>query len=180
MIKQEGKMKKWFIILLFLALIPMVSAFNITTDEVTQTSIVWNLSQKPGGVTITEIVLDGITVEGYSSNASRIVQSNLYPGETHIITVIDSSPAISELEVTTTAKPVSQGETLFTTINLYILILLAIIITAFAIWSGIGFMAFIATIITFIGIVGSIGNNFLTGVIFVIMFCGTLWIGLKL
>ena len=173
-------MKKLLIILFLLALIPMVSAFNITTDEITQTSIIWNLSQKGVDVTISEIVLDGITVEDYSNNATKIVQSNLQPGETHIITVIDNEDIISELEATTLEEPMSESETFFTTINLYILILLSVFIVAFAIWSGIGFMAFVATLITFIGIVGSIGNNFVTGLIFVIMFIGTLWVGLKI
>jgi len=178
MIKLEVNMKKrWFIILLFFALIPMVSAFEITTDEVTSTSIVWNLSQKPQGVTIEEIALDGIVISDFSVNATRIVQSNLYPDETHIITITDSSETISEKEVVTSSKTTTQSDTLFTTINLYILILLSLLFVVGAIYTRVYFLAFIGSLITIVGIVGSLNNNFITGWIFGIMLIVTLYVG---
>lgn len=172
------KTKKYiviFAILLVFVLTSFVNAFTITTDEITETSIIWNLSQKT--VSITEISLDGIIITDFSPNATRIVQSGLSAGESHIITVADSEDNISELEATTLIKPTSQGETLFTTINLWILVLLALLFVIFAVFTKIYFLAFIGTIFCFIGIIGSIGNSFLTGLIFVIMFIVTLIVG---
>lgn len=183
MLNKQEDLMKYEIIILFALLtfsvfaISPVQSFNITTDEITTTSIIWNLSQKSGGDTITEIVLDGIIIEGYSSNATRIVQSNLNPSETHIITVMDSSLTLSEKEVTTLPKATTQSDSLFTTINLYILILLSLIFVVAAIYTGIGFLGFIGTLITLVGLIGSIGNNFITGLIFVIMFIVTLVVG---
>lgn len=180
MLNNEFKLK-WKILMLFalltfsVFLISPIQAFNITTDEITQTSIVWNLSENTG--TITEISLDGVIISGFSPNATRIVQSGLATGETHIITVIDDTETVSEMEATTLSKPTTQGETLFTTINLYILILLSLVFMVAAIYTRIYFLSFIGSLITIIGIVGSFGNNFITGWIFGIMLCATLWTG---
>jgi hypothetical protein len=80
--------------------ISVVSALSITVDETTETSIVWNLSQL-SGVTISAIAFDGIAISGYNANASRVVQNNLYPSESHIITVVDSTGTIYENETYT-------------------------------------------------------------------------------
>lgn len=170
-------MKKLFIILLFFALIPMVSAFTITTDEITTSSIVWNLSQKPPEVTINEIALDGIIISDVSVNATKIVQSGLEPDETHIITITDSSETISEKEAITNSVPETSIDTLFTTINLYILILLSLLFVVGAIYTRVYFLAFIGSLITIVGIVGSLNNNFITGWIFGIMLIVTLYVG---
>ena len=179
----EGLNMKTELLILFALLsfsvfaIAPIQAFTITTDEITQTSIVWNLSQKPEGVTISEIVLDGIIVSEFSINATKIVQSNLDAGETHIITVIDSRPEVSELEAKTLPITKTESETFFTSINLYILILLSLIFVIVAVYTRINFISFIGSVIAFIGLIGSVGNNFLTGVIFALMFIVTLFVG---
>jgi hypothetical protein len=159
-----------------LVIIGCVSAFQITTDDISQTSITWNLSQK-GENTIEEIALDGILLDNYSPNATRIVQSNLKPNEQHIITITDSSLELSELAVSTLPEETTESENFFSTINIWILILLALVFLISAIVVNIGFLAFIGTIFTIIGIIGSIGNSFTTGLIFVIMCLATLLVG---
>lgn len=167
--------KLLFIIsILFLAL--PSGAFMITVDDVSQTSITWNLSGK-GANTIEEIALDGILLDNYSPNATRIVQSNLKPNEQHIITVTDSSLELSELAVTTLPEETTQSETFFTTINVWILILLALVFLICAIALNMGFLAFIGTVFSIVGLIGSLGNSFTDGLIAVIMIIATLIVG---
>lgn len=159
----------------FISFIIPVGAFEITTDSITETSIVWNLSQR-GENTIMEIALDGVILENYSPNATRIVQSNLKPSETHIITVTDSSFTLSELSAET-LTPTEKAEDFFGTLNLWVLVILALVFTMAAIFIRFGALAFIGSIFSVIGILTSVGNSFLTGLIFAIMLMVSLFVG---
>jgi len=159
-----------------IATIPIASAFEITTDEITQTSIVWNLTGR-GEETIMEIALDGVLLDNYAPNATRIVQSGLSPGETHIISVTDTSFMLSELSAATLPEETSQEDTFLGTVNLWLLVLLALVFTFAAIFLRIPFVAFIGTVFCVLGLLSSIGNSFLTGLIFVIMTIVTVFVG---
>jgi len=152
-----------------------IHAFNITTDKITQTSITWNLTER-GANTITELYIDGQQVS-VSPNINRYVLSGLYYDEEHIISVTDSSSEISEATATTLPKTTSQGEALFTTINLWILVLLALIFAVAAILVRVPLLAFVGALFCLIGIIGSVFTNFITGMIFIIMFITSLFIG---
>jgi hypothetical protein len=158
-------------------LIPTGSALEITTDSISQTSITWNLSEFADSG-ISEVILDGAYLLHYKENSTKIVQSNLKPNEQHVITAVlmDGNVTV-EATATTLQEPMNEENGLFTTINLYILVLLALIFVVCAIFTGVYFLAFIGTLFSFIGIVGSLGNNFITGLIFVIMFIVTLFVG---
>jgi hypothetical protein len=83
--------------MLMAILIPIGSASPyITPDEITETSIVWNLTQLPPGTMISTIAFDGIAVTGYDPSATRIVQNNLYSNESHIITITDTLANVYE------------------------------------------------------------------------------------
>lgn len=158
-------------------MISPIQGYNITTDAISQTSITWNLTEL-SDVGISSVVLDGAYLLHYAENTTKIVQSNLKPDEQHIIlaTIFDTNETV-EATATTLKEPMNEENGLFTTINLYILILLALVFVVASVFTGIYFMAFIGTLFSFIGIVGSIGNNFITGLIFVIMFLVTLIVG---
>lgn len=89
------------IILLAALLTGAVSAWTITTDTVSQTSITWNVSEKTD--IITELSYDGISVSDYNVNAQTLVQSNLKPGEFHFITV-NANGTTSTASATTNAS----------------------------------------------------------------------------
>lgn len=158
-------------------MISPIQAANITTDSITQTSITWNLTELSESG-ISNVILDGAYLLHYYENTTKVVQSNLKPNEQHVIVaiLIDTNEPI-EATATTLQEPMNEENGLFTTINLYILVLLALIFVVCAIFTGIYFLAFIGTLFSFIGIVGSLGNNFITGLIFVIMFIVTLVVG---
>jgi len=161
----------WFI--LTCLIISPAEAFSITTDETTQTSIIWNLSALPAGVNISSVAFDGILLTGYMNNPKQLVQNNLYEGETHIITVIDSEGNESSAQATTISLPQTESEKSFATLNLWILAVLALVFLCGAIFTGINLIAYVAVLINFVGILTSINNNFITGAIFVIMFCAS-------
>lgn len=160
-------------LILFLIICIPVTAFNITTDETTSTSIIWNLSGLPVGQNITSIAFDGIALDGYISNPKQLVQNNLYAGETHLIMVTDDSGNVSEAQASTITKPQSESEKALSTFNLWILVFFALVFLVSAVLIGINLLAYIACLITFVGILTSINNNFITGCIFVIMFCSS-------
>jgi len=86
--------------------IPFVSASPyIKPDEITETSIVWNLTQLPPGTIISAIAFDGITITGYDASSTRIVQNNLYPNESHIITITDTLANVYESSAYTLPSP---------------------------------------------------------------------------
>jgi hypothetical protein len=118
------KYKNMILILLIslAVLIPIVSA-QIVADEVTETSIVWNLTGLPAGTVIGSIAFDGILISNYDLNSTRLVQNNLYPSEAHIITVIDSLGNKYEAEATTIE---SQQTWMWTQINTWFYLILII------------------------------------------------------
>lgn len=162
-----------FLIFLFFLLISLmvvsVDGFTITTDETTQTSIIWNLSALPEGVNITSVAFDGILLTGYMNNPKQLVQNNLYEGETHIITVIDSEGNESSAQATTITPAKSASEQSFEWFNLWILAIISLVFLCAAIFTGINLIAYVSILINFVGILTSINNNFITGCIFVIM-----------
>lgn len=154
--------------LIFISSYP-VSAFNITTDETTETSIIWNLSALPAGTNITSIALDGMSLTGFVPNPKQLVQNNLYAGETHLISVIDSTGNESTGEATTIINT-AESEKAAATFNLWILAFFSLIFLCAAVFTGINLLGYVSLLLAFTGILTSIGNSFITGCIFVIMF----------
>lgn len=156
-------------------LISVTSAQNITIDEISETSIVWNISELVSSVNISTIALDGILVIDYVTGINRIVQNNLYPDETHIITVIDNNNNQYELS----AKTLKSQQTSFLSfINQWILIILVLIIFAIAILSE-PMIGFIGVIISFIGLSTTINYSFELGTIFVILMVAGFFISVR-
>ncbi len=144
------------------------NAFPITTDETTETSIIWNLSQRPNDVNITSIAFDGIALEGYIPNPNQLVQNNLYAGETHLIIVTDTSGNTSSAEAKTLASP-NRG-VMSTHWDLWFLIAIAVLFIIAAVYTTIPLLGYVSLLVSFLGILGSINNDFITGAIFIIMF----------
>lgn len=169
-------MKKLIFILLIM-LIGFTSAFPITTDEVTETSIIWNLSALPAGVNITEIAFDGITLEGHIANPQQMVQNNLYSKETHLIVVKTDDGNTSSAQATTAE---SDQKSLTTTMNLWIMVVLSLIFIVGAVLIRVPFLGFVATAFSILGMLASLNNSFLTGIVFVITLAASLFVGFNL
>lgn len=167
----------WFI---FTCFVCTTSAFVITTNEITSSSISWNISNMPANVTVSELYFDGVVVSEFSTTTRNFIQSNLYPAELHSITIIDSTGTASEQFATTSGKAQSESDKLFSTINLWLLILLALIFVVAAVMIRINMLAFIGALFCLIGIFASVFTNFITGFIFVIMLTVSLYVGFTL
>jgi hypothetical protein len=127
-------------------LIPFASGSPyVTPDEITETSIVWNLTQLPVGRVIDTIALDGITVNGVDPSATRLVQNNLYPNESHIITIRDTLGAVYETEAFTLPSPQTQVMTIWSE-WLYLAIIVAAVFIG--LMRKMGFMEVIASCIS--------------------------------
>jgi hypothetical protein len=103
-------LKKIIIVLMLVMMaIPFVSASPyVVPDQITETSIVWNLSGLPPGTIISTIAFDGITITGYDPSATKIVQNNLYSNESHIITILDTLANVYESSALTLPSPQTQ------------------------------------------------------------------------
>ena len=167
----------WFI---FTCFICTASAFTITTSEITSSSISWNISNIPVNVTVSELYFDGVAVSEFSTTTRNFIQSNLYPAESHSITVIDSTGVASEAFAITSGKAQSESDKLFSTINLWLVILLALIFVVCAIVIRINMLAYIGALFCFTGLVASVNTNFITGFISVIMLTVSLYVGFTL
>ncbi len=141
------KLKTLILIGLLLAvLIPFVSGSPyVTPDEITETSIVWNLTQLPVGRIIDTIALDGITVNGVDPSATRIVQNNLYPNESHIITILDTLGAVYETQAYTLPSPQTQVMTIW---NEWFYLALIVAAVFLGLMRKMGFMEIIASCIS--------------------------------
>ena len=114
-------------VMLMAILIPFVSASPyVVPDQITETSIVWNLSGLPPGTIISTIALDGIAVSGYDPSATRIVQNNLYGNESHIITITDTLANVYESSAYTLPSPQTQVMTLWNT-WFYLIFIIALV-----------------------------------------------------
>ena len=81
--------KQLFLILIIGVLIfSPVLAWDITIDRTSPSSIVWNVSQKPG--TITFASYDGINISGYDPNTTILIQSDLSSGTYHSLKIVSS------------------------------------------------------------------------------------------
>jgi hypothetical protein len=116
-------------LLIFGLIIPFASAAYVQADNSTETSIVWNLSGLPAGTVIASIAFDGILLSNYDPNSTFLVQNNLYPSETHLITVINSLGTKYEATATTQDSPQTW---MWTQINtwLYLAFIIAVMVIA--------------------------------------------------
>lgn len=153
-----------------------VSGFNITTDETTETSIIWNLSALPNETNITTIALDGIMLEGFIPNAKQIVQNNLYAGETHLIVVLDDTGNESTGEAQTVIPNITENEKLAENMNLYFLFFIALIFLILGIF--VPYVGLGAVVITIIGIINAFNHSFLMGMVFFLTLIASLWISI--
>jgi hypothetical protein len=106
----------------------IASAAYVQADNSTETSIVWNLSGLPAGTVIASIAFDGVILTNYDPNSTFLVQNNLYPSETHLITVMNSLGTKYEATATTQDSPQTW---MWTQINTWLY--LAFIITVMVI-----------------------------------------------
>ena len=141
------KLKTLIIIgLLLVALIPFASGSPyVTPDKITETSIVWNLTQLPVGRIIDTIALDGITVNGVDPSATRLVQNNLYPNESHIITILDTLGAVYESSAYTLPSPQTQVMTIW---NEWLYLAIIVAAVSIGMMRKMGFMEIIASCIS--------------------------------
>jgi hypothetical protein len=116
-------------LMIFGLIIPFASAAYIQADNSTETSIVWNLSGLPAGTVITTIAFDGILISNYDPNSTFLVQNNLYPSETHIITVISSLGTKYEGTAVTQDSPQTW---MWTQVNtwLYLALIISVMVIA--------------------------------------------------
>ena len=61
------------------------TAWIVSVDNTTTTSIVWNVSNKSEA--ITALYYDGYEISGYDPSANLLVQSGLDPGEYHFMSI---------------------------------------------------------------------------------------------
>lgn len=133
-------------LLLIAVLISCVAASPyITPDTITETSIVWNLTQLPVGTVISTIAFDGITVNGYDPSATRIVQNNLYPNESHVITILDTLANVYESSARTLPSPQTQVMTIW---NEWFYLALIVTAVFLGLMRKLGFMEIIAACIS--------------------------------
>jgi hypothetical protein len=152
------KLKTVILIGLLLAvLIPFASGSPyVTPDEITETSIVWNLTQLPPGRIIDTIAFDGIAVAGYDAAATRIVQNNLYSNESHIITILDTLGAVYESSAYTLPSPQTW---LYTEFNVWFYLLLIIALVFLGLLKKLGFLEIVASCISLYALALYIQNN---------------------
>lgn len=123
-------MKK--IIFILIGLILMISpclAWDISIDRTSPSSIVWNVSQKPGIITFASY--DGINLSGYDPNTSILIQSDLSSGTYHTLKVISSGESATLSGSTNT----SAAERVNTLISdwFYVVLALGLFFCGFAI-----------------------------------------------
>lgn len=177
-IKPYIKLFIWVFLFIFLIsyfVILPVYAQNITADETTETSILWNLTGLPAGINISTIAFDGILINNYYPNVSYLVQNNLYPNEAHIITIIDDAGNKYEDKAYTIE---SQQTTFLSFINQWVLIMFVLIIFAIAILSE-PMIGFIGIILAFIGLTTTLNYSFELGSIFVILIIAGFFISVR-
>ena len=149
-----------------LLIFPVVSAFNITTDEITETSITWNLTEI-GNYTIVSASFDGINITDISPITKILMQSDLTARTGHILTIIDSNGETSTENAITSILSLSENEKFYASINMYIFVILALIcaaIGAFIPPIGLG-----ACIFAVLGLSSSVNNSLSMGLLCMIL-----------
>lgn len=155
------------IFLIIVCLIAPIQAYNITTDEITQTSIIWNLSEISSNTNITAISIDGYIISDYENNPYQINQNDLNAGTTHFIRVTDENNITTSGSVKTLIPDTTESEQNAAMINTYLIFflgLICIIIGIFVPIVGLG-----ACIFAIIGLTTSINGSFIMAFLFVVL-----------
>jgi hypothetical protein len=117
------------LLILSCLLISPCLAWNISIDNIRPSSIVWNVSEKPGSITF--VSYDGINLSSYDPNASLFVQSDLSSGTYHSIKVI----AAGQPAIMTATTNVSAAEAVNSDVDkwFYLILILLCFFCGFAI-----------------------------------------------
>jgi hypothetical protein len=153
------------IIFILLFLIPTSTAFNITTDEITENSITWNLSEI-GVFTIVSASFDGINISDISPTTKILVSSDLPPRTGHVLTIIDSNVATSSKTAITLQSTLSENEKFYALVNLYFIFILAVI--CIIVGAFISPLGLAAAAISIVGLLTSVNNSFTMGLLFTV------------
>lgn len=163
-----------FILFSFLLINSVQGECNLYTNNKTQTSIEWNLTEVLlNDSYINNAYLDGNSISNTNHNldiySPVIISNNLQCNTNHILKVY-SNNSICNLTAQTLPCNIPQNnqDIFFGFINQYILILLILGVYAIAL-SGEPLIAFIGLVISFIGLTTTINYTFTFGSIFVIL-----------
>jgi hypothetical protein len=156
----ERRTEKTFAIALILAiaLITTVSAFEITTDQITETSIIWNASSVTGN--ITAVSFDGITISNFDLDTEHFVQSGLNPGEWHSIRIQTDDLESKEAFAQTNSSAVDAAKTeLDLLIFFWAYLVLIIALVTLGMVPKLGFIEIVASCVSIYAIVDYLSTS---------------------
>jgi len=153
-------MRKFLLFLCLIFLIAFVNAANITSTP-SKTSIEWNYSEIEN---IQNATIDSIYIENFNPTVKTFVLSGLKPNETHIFHLITNESSYSNIS-TTLPEDITEQETTFSKINIYIYFVIALVCLIISAW--VKPVAWIALLFSLIGIIQTLDNTFNMALIFV-------------
>jgi hypothetical protein len=155
-------------IVLCIAIVPHASAFAITAQDITESSITWNVTSIGSPeIVISSVSFDGVNLTERDPGATLFIQSGLKPDEWHSIRVETSDTLsktalaktnVSALDRSTTSSnnEILQLADFF---NTWIYLILIVIFVAAGLIRRLGFLEVVASIISLYALVKYVSEN---------------------
>ena len=143
------------------------SAFTITADQVTETSISWNVTDIDPALAISAVSFDGVNLSGMDPKATVFIQSGLKPGEYHSIRV-ETSDTLSKIATaktnassldTSQKSSNDQVSALGDFLNTWKYLILIVIFVIIGLARRLGFIEVIASIVSLYALAAYIKEN---------------------
>jgi hypothetical protein len=176
MIKQ-----KYFLILIIIMAFTItgVSAINCGDLPINASnsvfSIQWNYNVSDG---ITSMSLDGREIDNFDNQSGFFILNRIDGEGTTFHTIRIANEANSGCNTSAfLPEPISQSETFFTTINLWILFIIALVCIVIGI--AVPIVAICGAVFSIVGFIGAFNHSFALGFVFVVTLIASLIVGLS-
>jgi len=149
-----------FIIVLMTAMPATSALITVTPISITSTSIMW---QWAGGVTLTNVSIDGMYVCGFNPSATSFVLSDLKPNEPHTITIVTAGDTGSNTTSTIPDANIEESTGFLTLLNSWWYLIIICLLCVIGMMRKLGIFLVIASAVSLFALYDFITNNTITG-----------------
>jgi hypothetical protein len=155
-------LKKFILIAIILLTIlsPVQAAITITPVSVTSSSIMWEWA---GGLTLTNMSIDGLFVCGYNPVSTSFVLSDLKPNEPHTITILTAGDSGSNTTYTTADTNIEQSTGVLSLLNAWWYLIVICLLCLIGMMRKLGIFLIVASAVSLFALYDFITMNVITG-----------------
>jgi len=146
--------------ILMLIIIPASATITVTPASITSSSIMWEWA---GGLTLTNVSIDGLYVCGYNPVSTSFVLSDLKPNEPHTITILTAGDSGSNTTYTTADSNIEQSTGILSLLNAWWYLIVICLLCVIGMMRKLGIFLVVASAVSLFALYDFITTNVITG-----------------